>query len=71
LQHLRLLAELGPRELIDDHRPVAQFLQLVGESVGGDSVGSGVGLVIRETEVAGLGGLGPGHSRHKHRRQDD
>jgi hypothetical protein len=31
LQHLRLLAELRAGILVDQHRALAQFLQLVGE----------------------------------------
>src|ERR1700751_4789741 len=58
LQYLRLLAQLRPRELVDDHRPAAQLLQLVGKGVGGDPVGRGMRLVIGEAEMPCLGSYG-------------
>ena len=61
LQHLRLLAELGAGILVDQHRALAELLQLVGEDVAGDAVARRVGLVVGEPVVLGLGvGAGRG-----------
>src|SRR5262249_23862157 len=46
LKTLRLLAELGAGILIDQYRPAAQFLELVGEKIAGDAIPGGFWLVI-------------------------
>ena len=51
LQHLRLLAELGAGELVDQQRVVAEFGELGGEGVAGDAIGRGVRLVVGEAEM--------------------
>ncbi len=38
LEHLRLLAELRARILVDQHRALGEVLQLVGEDVADDAV---------------------------------
>ncbi len=69
LQHLRLLAELRAGELVDDQRPVAQLLQLVGEGVCGKAVGGGMRLIVAEAEVT-LGGAGALSRQHQTRGGD-
>src|SRR5262249_48464847 len=46
LEHLRLLPELGARILIDEHRALAELLELVGKDVAEDAVSGRLGLVI-------------------------
>src|SRR6516164_4734931 len=46
LQNLRLLPELGAGILVDQHRPTAQFLELVGEKIARDAISSGFWLII-------------------------
>ena len=75
LQHLRLLAELRARELVDQQCVVAEFGELGGEGVAGDAVGGGVRLVIGEAEMPYV--IGPcriGHRRggeKRHNTDDD
>ena len=71
LQYLGLLAELSPRELVDDHRPIAQFLQLIGESVGRDAVGGRMWLIVGEAEMAHFGSLGARLERDEEDCQED
>src|SRR5262249_45340478 len=54
LQHLRLLAELAAGILVDQHRALAQFLELLGEDVAGDAVARADRLVVGELVVLGL-----------------
>ncbi len=54
LQHLRFLAELGAGILVDQHRALAELLQLVGEDGGGDAVARADGLVVGDLVVLGL-----------------
>src|SRR5712692_7015833 len=51
LQHLRLLAELRTRILVDDEGALAQFLELGGEEIAGNAVSRGLRLVIGEAVV--------------------
>src|SRR5262249_1606489 len=69
LQHLRLLAELRARELIDDHGSPAELLQLRGEGVARESVGRAVRLVIAEGVML-LGVSGGCGERQARERQD-
>jgi hypothetical protein len=48
LQDLRLLPELRARILVDQHRALAQLLELVGEDVAEDAVAGGLRLVVGE-----------------------
>ncbi len=57
LEHLRLLPQLPAGKLVDDQRPVAQLLELVGEGVCRKAVGGGMRLIVAEGEVT-LGGAG-------------
>jgi hypothetical protein len=52
LQHLRLLAELRARELVDAEVAARQLLELGVEDIGGDPVRRGGRLVVGETERA-------------------
>ena len=54
LQHLRLLPELRAGILVDDHRALAQLLELVGEDVAGDAVPGVARLVVGESVVPGF-----------------
>ena len=69
LQDLRLLAELGAGILVDQHRALAEFLQLVGEHVADDAVAGRVGLVVGELVVLGLG-VGGGRGERQAGRQE-
>jgi hypothetical protein len=57
LQHLRLLPQLRARELIDQHRALAEFRQLGVEQVRGDAVARRMRLVIGEAVVMDVRGL--------------
>src|ERR1700751_6485242 len=46
LKNLGLLAELSARILVDQHRPVTQFLELVGEKIASDAVSGRFWLVV-------------------------
>ncbi len=54
LEGLRLLAQLGARELIDDHCPLAEVLERIAENVGEDAVPGRMRLVVTETEMTRL-----------------
>ena len=69
LEHLRLLSELRARILVDEHRALAQLLQLVGKDVGGNAVAGVLRLVVREPVMLDL--LGPSGRRPAGGRQDE
>ena len=48
LQDLRLLPELRARILVDQHRALAQFLELVGEDIADNAVAGRLRLIIGE-----------------------
>ena len=54
LQHLRLLAELGAGELIDNHRTMTQIGKLRGEGIAGDTIGRRLGLIVGKAEMPHL-----------------
>src|SRR6185369_6738675 len=75
LQHLRLLAELRTWVLVDQHRSLAQLLELVGEDVGRDAIARVPRLVVGKAVVAYLlppsrgGPDGRGQAERDHARE--